>query len=172
MSVLAEPKGGARIELELSGMTCASCAARIERKLNKLDGVHATVNFATERASVAFDPALADVEQLVGTVERTGYGAALAGRAEGRDELAGLSRRLLVSAVLTAPVAVLAMVSATQFAGWRWFALALSTPVVFWGGWLFHRAALQNVRHLAATMDTLISVGTLAAWLWSAVVLL
>jgi P-type Cu+ transporter len=173
MSVLADKTSQARVELELDGMTCASCAARIERKLNKLDGVHATVNFATERASVDFDPARADVEQLVSTVEQTGYGAALAaGRAEARDELDGLFRRLVVSVVLTAPVAALAMVSATQFAGWRWLALALSTPVVFWGGWRFHRAALQNARHLAATMDTLISVGTLAAWLWSAVVLL
>src|SRR6266481_1021546 len=113
MSVLAEAKGAARVELELAGMTCASCAARIERKLNKLDGVHATVNFATERASVEFDPGRADVDQLVSAVEQTGYGATLpAAHSEGRDELAGLSRRLLVSAVLTAPVAVLAMVSA------------------------------------------------------------
>src|SRR5437660_3441689 len=154
-NLIATPDNALRLELD--GMTCASCAARIERKLNKLDGVSATVNFATERASVAFDPARGDVEQLVSTVEQTGYGAALAaGHAEERDELDRLSRRLLVSAVLTAPVAVLAMVSATQFAGWRWPALALSTPVVFWGGWRFHRAALQNARHLAATMDTLI----------------
>src|SRR5207302_9357182 len=99
-------------------------------------------------ALVEFDPARADVDQLVSAVEQTGYGATLpAARAEGRDEFAALTRRLVVSAVLTAPVAVLAMVSATQFAGWRWLALALSTPVVLWGGWRLHRAALQNARH-------------------------
>jgi Cu+-exporting ATPase len=173
MSIFAERQGQARVELELEGMTCASCAARIERRLNKLDGVRATVNFAAERASVEFDPARIGVEQLVGAVEQTGYGAVLAAdRSGAREELDGVPLRLVVSAVLTAPVAALAMVSATQFAGWRWLALALSTPVVLWGGWRFHRAALQNARHLAATMDTLISVGTLAAWLWSAIVLL
>jgi Cu+-exporting ATPase len=154
-------------------MTCASCAARIERKLNKLDGVRATVNFATERAAVAFDPTRADLERLIRTVEQTGYRAALPkSQTHQHVEADTLLRRLLVSIVLTTPVVVLAMAAATQFTGWKWLALAFSTPVVFWGGWQFHRAALQNARHRAATMDTLVSVGTLAAWLWSTVVLL
>ena len=160
-----------RVELGLEGMTCASCAARIERKLNKLEGVHASVNFATERAAVAFDPDRVDVEALIAAVEQTGYGAHLAGtdRSEREDDLAV---RLLVSLGLMVPVALLAMVAALQFGGWKWLALVLATPVVFWGGWQFHRAALANARHLAATMDTLISLGTVAAWGWSTVVLL
>ena len=159
-----------RVELGLEGMTCASCAARIERKLNKLEGVHASVNFATERAAVAFDPDRVDVEALIAAVEQTGYGAHPAGtdRSEREDDLAV---RLLVSLGLMVPVALLAMVAALQFGGWKWLALVLATPVVFWGGWQFHRAALANARHLAATMDTLISLGTVAAWGWSTVVL-
>jgi Cu+-exporting ATPase len=152
-------------------MTCASCAARIERKLNRLEGVEATVNFATERAAVTFDPARADLDALIATVEQTGYGAALAHAREVEDRN-GLGPRLLVAAVLTVPLALVAMVPAFQFGGWRWVALVLATPVVFWGGARFHRAALANARQLAATMDTLVSVGTLAAWLWSTVVLL
>src|SRR5207248_2563610 len=156
--MLADTEDRERVELELGGMTCASCAARIERKLNRLDGVRASVNFATERASVEFDPARADVDRLLATVEQTGYRAVLAAaRAQTSEAADALLLRVLVSAALTAPVAVLAMAEATQFAGWRWLALVLSTPVVFWGGWQFHRAALQNARHLVATMDTLIS---------------
>jgi Cu+-exporting ATPase len=160
-----------RVELALEGMTCASCAARIERKLNKLDGVHATVNFATERAAVAYDPELADLERLIRTVEQTGYGASLQYARSSSDDARLVARRLALSAILTAPLTVIAMVPPAQFAGWRWLAFVLATPVVFWGGWQFHRAALANARHLAATMDTLVSVGTLAAWLWSTVVL-
>jgi Cu+-exporting ATPase len=170
MSALADRQE--RVELELEGMTCVSCAVRIERKLNKLDGVRATVNFATERAAVAYDAGSTDVEQLIEAIGRLGYGASLPREHEkASDEARLLARRLVVSAVLTAPLTLIAMVSPLQFAGWRWVAFALATPVVFWGGWQFHRAAFSNARHLAATMDTLISVGTLAAWLWSTVVL-
>ncbi len=162
-----------RIELALEGMTCASCAARIERKLNKLDGVEASVNFATERAAVAYDAGLVDVESLIRTVEQTGYGASLPKMQGALANSAAdvLLRRLLVAVILTGPLTVLSMVSAAHFTGWRWLAFALATPVVFWSGSQFHRAALLNARYLAATMDTLVSVGTIAAWLWSTVVL-
>jgi Cu+-exporting ATPase len=159
-----------RVELALEGMTCASCAVRIERKLNRLDGVEANVNFATERAAVEFDAGRVDLAQLIRTIEQTGYRAALP--TAPRDEADTLFPRLVASILLTVPVTMLAMAAGTQFAGWKWVALALSTPVVFWGGWQFHRAALQNARHRAVTMDTLVSVSTLAAWLWSTVVLL
>ncbi len=165
-----------QIRLALEGMTCASCATRIEKKLNKLEGVEATVNFATEQATVHCDPAV-PVEQLVAAVGSAGYGARPARAAHGgehhhHDEpLAALTRRLALAVVLTLPVALLAMVPPLRFSGWEWLALVLSTPVVFYAGIGFHRAALQNARHLAATMDTLISLGTTAAWLWSVVVL-
>src|SRR3989442_100233 len=161
------------IRLELEGMTCASCAARIEKKLNKLDGVEATVNFATEQASVRYDSTRVDLEQLVAAVERVGYTAALpATRTEEGDPSGSLRLRLLVAAALTAPLVALAMIPPLQFAGWEWLSLALGTPVVLWSGWRFHRAAALNARHGLATMDTLISLGTLAAWGWSTVVLL
>jgi P-type Cu+ transporter len=161
-----------RLRLELDGMTCASCAARIERKLNKLDGVEATVNYATEEASVSFDPAAVSVQDLIATVEAVGYHAALPTEAsEAPDAARAVRTRLVVALGLTAPLAVLAMVPPLQFDGWEWLALALATPVVFWCGLAFHRATLLNARHLAATMDTLISVGTIAAWAWSTVVL-
>ncbi len=169
----------AHVELPVAGMTCASCAARIERRLNRLDGVSATVNYATERAAVDYDPALVTPEALLAQVEAAGYRAFLppeAGRHDGRTaaeaaSLAGLRRRLAVSAAMTVPVAVLAMVPALQFDGWAWVAGALATPVVWWGGWAFHRAAWANLRHGTASMDTLISVGAGAAWGWSAVAL-
>ena len=165
----------AEVRLDLEGMTCASCVARIERKLNKLDGVEASVNFATEQATVRCDPSVA-VDDLVAAVEAAGYHARPvedAGIHQHHDEpIAVLRRRLAVAVVLTAPLALIAMVPSVQFIGWEWVALALATPVVFWSGIGFHRAALQSARHLAATMDTLISIGTLAAWLWSVVVLL
>ena len=172
MSAVADTEP-ARVELALEGMTCASCAARIERKLNKLDGVEATVNFATERASVAYYPASVDVARLIRTVEQTGYGASLPRANEAAVELEQdvSFRRVAVAAFLTVPLLVVSMVSAAHFAHWRWLAFVLSTPVVFWAGERFHRAALVNARHLAATMDTLVSVGTIAAWLWSTVVL-
>ena len=170
MAVVAEPRE--RLQLEIEGMTCASCAARIERKLNRLDGVEAAVNYATEAASVSFDPGRVSPDELVRAVESAGYRAFLPA-AEGREgDAAGpLLLRLAVAAALTAPLALFAMVPPFQFGGWEWLALALASPVVFWSGWTFHRAAAVNARHLAATMDTLISVGTLAAWAWSAVVL-
>jgi Cu+-exporting ATPase len=160
------------LRLELEGMTCASCVNRIERKLNKLDGVEATVNFATEQATVRYD-APVTVDELVGAVEAAGYRARLATAGMGHDEGSGaLTLRLAVAAALTAPLVLFAMVPALQFSGWEWAALGLATPVVFWSGLGFHRAALASARHAAATMDTLISIGTLAAWGWSAVVLL
>ncbi len=176
-----KPEDKARtVRLDLEGMTCASCAARIEKKLNKVDGVHATVNFATEQATVHCDPDV-PLEQLLAAVESTGYGARPAKaaheaqRANGdhhHDEpLAALTRRLAVAVVLTIPVALLAMVPPLRPQDWEWLALALSTPVVFYSGISFHRAALKNARRFAATMDTLISIGTTAAWLWSTVVL-
>jgi Cu+-exporting ATPase len=163
------------LRLDLEGMTCASCAARIEKRLNRLDGVEATVNFATEQATVHCEPSVS-VDELVGAVSAAGYGAHVAAPAheaqEQRDESAAvLGRRLAFSLVLSLPVALPAMVPALRFADWQWMALALSTPVVFYAGGRFHRAALASARHAAATMDTLISVGTLAAWLWSVVVL-
>ena len=161
-----------RLELPIEGMTCASCAVRVEKKLNKLDGVQAAVNYATERASVEFDAGEVSPEQLVAAVESAGYRATLphedaTDEAAPEDPAASLRRRLLVSAALTLPVLLLAMIPTLQFDGWQWLSLQLATPVVLWGGWPFHRAALVNARHGAATMDTLISVGTLAAWGWS-----
>ena len=166
------------VRLDLEGMTCASCVSRIERKLNKLDGVEATVNFATEQATVRHD-ATVTVDDLVTAVEAAGYharpvspAADAGGHHHHEESAAALRRRLVVAVVLTVPVALLAMVPPVQVAGWEWVALALSTPVVFWSGLGFHRAAIQSARHLSATMDTLISMGTLAAWAWSSAVLL
>jgi Cu+-exporting ATPase len=161
------------IQLEIGGMTCASCAARVEKKLNRLDGVDANVNYATELASVAFDPRRQRLEDLIETVEGTGYSAALpvdGGRSV--DLVRPLRARLLASIALTIPLVLLAAVPPLQFNGWEWVAFALATPIVLWAGFSFHRAAVLNARHLTATMDTLISIGTLAAWGWSAVVLL
>ncbi|HEV3001611.1 MAG TPA: heavy metal translocating P-type ATPase [Solirubrobacteraceae bacterium] len=162
------------VELPISGMTCASCANRIERKLNRLDGVSASVNYATERATVDFDPATVAPERLVEAVEAAGYQAVLPRAepevlpaAEEPDETAPLRRRLVVSAALGVPAFALSMVPALQFDNWQWLVLQLATPVILWGAWPFHRAAWANLRHGAATMDTLISVGVLAAWLWS-----
>ena len=172
---------GARSEVELTigGMTCASCAARIEKKLNKLDDVTATVNYATEKARVTYPAALSPAD-LVATVEATGYSAALppadtTAVAEDADDdqragdrvASAWGRRLMVSTALTVPVLLVSMVPALQFDSWQWSALALASPVVVWAAWPFHRAALENARHGAATMDTLISVGVAAAYLWS-----
>ena len=159
----------ATIELDITGMTCASCANRIERKLNKLDGVTATVNYATERAKVSY---LDDVptDLLIETVAAAGYSAALPHTEAAHDEVdptRGLRDRLVVSALLGFPVLVLSMVPPLQFTNWQWLALTLASPVVVWGALPFHRAAWTNLRHGAATMDTLISMGTLSAWLWS-----
>jgi Cu+-exporting ATPase len=162
-----------RIRLDLEGMTCASCATRIEKKLSRVDGVEVcSVNYATEEAAVAYDPQLVEVDDLIHAVEAAGYGAHLHGAVAETDASGLLLKRLLVATVLTVPLVLLAMVPPLQFTGWEWVAFALATPVVFWAGWPFHRAAAVNARHLAATMDTLISIGTLAAWTWSTVVLL
>ena len=162
-----------KLELPIEGMTCASCAVRVEKKLNKLEGVSAAVNYATERASVEFDDGAVSPDQLVAAVESAGYKAALptdeVAVEPRQDPAAALRFRLLVSAALTLPVLALAMIPPLQFDGWQWLSLQLATPVVLWGGWPFHRAALVNARHGAATMDTLISIGTLAAWGWSLV---
>ncbi|WP_434088908.1 heavy metal translocating P-type ATPase [Amycolatopsis japonica] len=152
-------------------MTCASCAARVERKLNKVDGVSATVNYATEKAQVDF-PAAVSVEDLVGVVESAGYTAQPPTPDEDEDQTGSLRTRLVVSAVLAVPVIVLAMVPAWQFPYWQWVSLALAAPVVTWGAWPFHRPAWTNLRHGAATMDTLISLGVVAATLWSLYALL
>ncbi|MFD5250941.1 heavy metal translocating P-type ATPase [Amycolatopsis sp. NPDC058340] len=152
-------------------MTCASCAARVERKLNKVDGVSATVNYATEKAQVDF-PAAVSIEDLVGVVESAGYTAQPPRPDEDEDETGSLRSRLVVSAVLAVPVIVLAMVPAWQFTYWQWVSLALAAPVVTWGAWPFHRPAWTNLRHGAATMDTLISLGVAAATLWSLYALL
>ncbi|HZP50260.1 heavy metal translocating P-type ATPase [Actinocrinis sp.] len=190
----------ARVQLDIAGMTCASCATRIERKLNRLDGVTATVNYATEQASVEYPRALSP-RDLVAVVEAAGYQATVpaprtapdaanegsttapeqatdgadaddsAGSANSADSAteaaAALLRRLTTSAALALPVLLMAMIPALQFRNWQWLSLTLAAPVVVWGGWPFHRAAFTNLRHGAATMDTLISLGTLAAFAWS-----
>jgi Cu+-exporting ATPase len=158
-----------RATLTLQGMTCAGCAARIEKSLNKLDGVQASVNLATEQATVSYDPARADRAALVAAVEGAGYAVADVVEAGGRD--AAVGRRLALAIVLGAPLLALSMLAPLQFEGWEWLALALATPVVLWSGLGFHVAAARNLRHGAATMDTLISLGTLAAYGWSVVAL-
>ncbi|GAB2666502.1 heavy metal translocating P-type ATPase [Gordonia jinhuaensis] len=164
------------VDLDITGMTCASCASRIERKLNKIDGAQATVNYATERAHVRLSRGDLSPSELIATVRAAGYDAAVAHRADAasdetaatRDaELASMRSRLIVAVALAIPVIVLAMVPAWQFDGWQWVSLVLTIPVVFWCGAGFHRAAAVNLRHGAATMDTLISVGTMAAFWWS-----
>ncbi|SPM33582.1 Cation transport ATPase [Mycobacterium rhizamassiliense] len=172
--VTASPAEKSSFRLEITGMSCASCAARIEEKLNKLDGVDASVNYATESATVTA-PSGFDPQALVAEVERAGYTAALPGLGADRDgragpddaELASLRTRLIAAVVLATPVIAMAMIPALQFRYWQWASLALATPVVLWAGQSFHAAAWTNLRHGAATMDTLVSVGTLSAFLWS-----
>jgi P-type Cu+ transporter len=161
------------VELSIGGMTCASCASRIERKLNKVDGVSATVNYATEKAKVSF-PASVSTEELVKVVEAAGYTAEPPAppksdddSAEADDPTRPLRDRLMTSVVLSVPVIVLSMVPALQFTYWQWLSLALAGPVVVWAAWPFHKAAWVNLRHGATTMDTLISLGVGAAFLWS-----
>ncbi|MFJ9584006.1 heavy metal translocating P-type ATPase [Streptomyces acidicola] len=163
------------IELTIGGMTCASCAARVEKKLNRMDGVSATVNYATEKAKVTYSEGI-QVADLIATVVKTGYTAeeppppleeTPAAEPADDPELAALRQRLTVSAVLALPVVLLSMIPALQFDNWQWLSLTLAAPVVVWGGLPFHRAAWTNLRHGAATMDTLVSVGTLAAFGWS-----
>ncbi|MFH9818570.1 heavy metal translocating P-type ATPase [Streptomyces sp. NPDC017230] len=173
------PPPSAEVELSIGGMTCASCAARIEKKLNRMDGVTATVNFATEKAKVSYGGDV-QVADLIATVEKTGYTAEEppppasptergSGTAQVTEdgELLSLRQRLLVSLALSVPVVLMAMVPALQFDNWQWLSLTLAAPVVVWGAFPFHRAAFTNARHGAATMDTLVSIGTLAALGWS-----
>ncbi|MFP1626481.1 heavy metal translocating P-type ATPase [Streptomyces sp. 5K101] len=182
MTTTTDTGTGSPIELAITGMTCASCVARVERKLGKLPGVSATVNLATATAHVTREDPAVEVAELIAAVEAIGYGAEVSGvrvpeaeEAEAVDaeqaHVAGLRRRLIVSALLGLPVVVISMISALHFAGWEWVALALATPVVAWGAWPFHRAAAVNLRHGSATMDTLVSLGVLAAYVWSAVAL-
>ena len=183
MTTAENTTGASSVELQIGGMTCASCANRIEKKLNKLDGITASVNYATEKASVTGPEGL-DPQTLIAEVEKTGYTAALptpakrAGDAPGSEaesaedaELRSLRRRLIGSAVLAVPVIAMAMIPALQFDYWGFASLVLAAPVVVWAGWPFHRAAWTNLRHGAATMDTLISVGTTAALVWSIIAL-
>ncbi|MFD7373172.1 cadmium-translocating P-type ATPase [Streptomyces sp. RLB3-17] len=177
---ITAPAAPSEVELTIGGMTCASCAARVEKKLNRMDGVTATVNFATEKAKVSY-PVGVQVADLIATVVKTGYTAEepppprletpeRAADAVGADEdpeLASLRERLVVSALLALPVVLMSMVPALQFDNWQWLSLTLAAPVVVWGALPFHRAAFTNARHGAATMDTLVSVGTLAAFGWS-----
>ncbi|GAA0387077.1 heavy metal translocating P-type ATPase [Streptomyces luteireticuli] len=177
-TALGTPTGPATdVELSIGGMTCASCAARVEKKLNRMDGVSATVNFATEKAKVTYgsDVTVAD---LIATVEKTGYTAqepappaapepATGGKEAAGDETDGLRQRLWMSFALSLPVVLLAMVPALQFDNWQWLSLTLAGPVVAWGAFPFHKAAWTNARHATATMDTLVSMGTLAALGWS-----
>ncbi|MFF1651763.1 heavy metal translocating P-type ATPase [Streptomyces sp. NPDC058255] len=175
-SQTSPPSTPSAVELSIGGMTCASCAARVEKKLNRMDGVTATVNFATEKAKVSY-PEGVQVADLIATVVKTGYTAEepppprlqpAEDPVEDRDpELASLRARLVVSVLLALPVVLLSMVPALQFDNWQWLSLTLAAPVVIWGGLPFHRAAATNARHGAATMDTLVSVGTLAAFGWS-----
>jgi Cu+-exporting ATPase len=173
--------GERSVELVIGGMTCASCAARIEKKLNKLEGVSATVNYATEKAKVTYAGSVTP-QDLVATIEATGYAAAVpvpkvssttaATAAQPDedakdDEVSRLRQRLVISACLSLPVLLMSMIPALQFDNWQWLSLTLASPVVVWGALPFHRAAFTNARHGAATMDTLISVGVSAAWLWS-----
>ncbi|MDX3454706.1 heavy metal translocating P-type ATPase [Streptomyces sp. ME02-8801-2C] len=164
------------VELTIGGMTCASCAARVEKKLNRMDGVFATVNYATEKAKVSYGEGVG-VDDLIATVVKTGYTAeeppppavteAPAAERDDDPELAGLRQRLVVAVLLAVPVVLMSMIPALQFDNWHWLALTLASPVVVWGGLPLHRAAFTNARHGAATMDTLVSVGTLAAYGWS-----
>ncbi|WNI30122.1 heavy metal translocating P-type ATPase [Streptomyces sp. ITFR-6] len=176
----AATTGAAEVELAIGGMTCASCAARIEKKLNRMDGVEATVNYATEKARVSYRGEDVSVQDLIATVEKTGYsaqepappvrGAAASDEtdpAAEADELRPLRQRLITAVLLAVPVIAMSMIPALQFDNWQWLSLTLAAPVVTYAGWPFHRAAWTNARHGAATMDTLVSVGTSAAFLWS-----
>ncbi len=175
MSSAAPSPGTQRVDLPVEGMTCAACATRIGKGLGKLEGVErADVNLAAARATVVFDPAVVDADAFVAKIESLGYSVP-----EDDDQAAAearyvqvLTRRLVVAVVLTVPTLLISMVPPLMFDGWQWLAFALTTPVVFYSGWGFHRAALVNLRHGTATMDTLVSMGTLAAWLWSTVALL
>ncbi|MGJ4109083.1 heavy metal translocating P-type ATPase [Corynebacterium macclintockiae] len=161
------------IDLDITGMTCASCANRIEKKLNKQEGVTATVNYATEKAHIETgEGAATDANAYIAIVEKLGYGGSVPAPVAPADdpaavELRGLKRRLVVAIALATPVILLAMIPPLQFDYWQWISFALATPVILWAGWPFHKATWVNLKHGAATMDTLITVGTSAAFLWS-----
>ncbi len=171
-------RGGVELEFAVIGMTCAACASRVERSLARIDGVNASVNFALERAAVRFDPAQQSVQELIDAVRSAGYDAEQLGV---RDETAAaeqqeqdrldLKRRALGSAALSVPLVLISMVPALQFDYWQWIGLMLATPVVFWAGMPFHRAAVRGLAHRTTTMETLISIGTLSAYLWSVIAL-
>jgi Cu+-exporting ATPase len=158
-----------RIDLPIGGMSCAACAARVEKTLNTLNGVTASVNYATERASVEFDAALVSPAALVHAVEEAGYSARLPDAAPVTETAVPLQQRLIVAAALSLPVLLLSMIPALQFTYWQWLALVLATPVVLWCALPFHIAAWKNLRHASSSMDTLVSLGTLTAWGWSVV---
>jgi len=170
----AVPEPREHLDLPIMGMTCASCATRIEKRLNRLDGVQASVNYATEQASVAFAPDKLTAAEVVSAIEQAGYTASLPSPEHGVPRLARrpgtrLRMRLIFSAAASLPLLLMGMIPALQFDYWQWLSLQLATPVLVWAGWPFHRAAWTNLRHGTATMDTLISIGTIAAWTWSVV---
>lgn len=171
MSVLIPPTSIVEVELAVQGMTCGACAARIEKKLNELDGVEAAVNYATETAMVAFDGDAFSEVQIITAIESVGFGARVVDDEPFDDDLEQRLRRvrfrLVISGALTVPVVLLSMVPAFMFDGWQWWAMALSAPVVTWGAWPFHVNAIKSARHGTSTMDTLISVGIIAATIWS-----
>ena len=171
MSVVVPPESIIEVELALQGMTCGACAARIEKTLNGIDGVEAAVNYATESAMVAFDGTSVEQSTLIQAVIDAGYGARVVDDNPYDDDLEARLRqariRLIFSAAMSVPVVVLSMVMPWQFSGWQWWAMAFSLPVATWGAWPFHKTALKNARHGTTTMDTLISVGVIAATLWS-----
>ncbi len=173
----AVPETTEHLDLPISGMTCASCATRVEQRLNRLDGVRASVNYATERASVTFAPDAVTADDLVAAVEKAGYGAVLPSigpqaHEHAHDPVADLRRRFIFAALASVPLVALGMIPTLQFDNWQWISMQLATPVLVWAAWPFHRAAWTNLRHGTATMDTLISIGTIAAWTWSVVSLL
>jgi Cu+-exporting ATPase len=164
------------LDLPIVGMTCASCASRVEQRLNRLDGVRASVNYATERASVDYAPDKLTPSELVATIEQAGYTATLPSRLRSDGDARPARRpgtplrlRLIFSAAASLPLVLLGMIPALQFDNWQWLSLQLATPVLVWAGWPFHRAAWSNLRHGSASMDTLISIGTIAAWTWSVI---
>ena len=168
------PQPAEHLDLPIMGMTCASCASRIEKRLNRIDGVQASVNYATEQATIDFAPEKLSAAQVVAAIERAGYTATLPAREPGtprtpRRPGTRLRVRLIFSAAASLPLLLLGMIPALQFDNWQWLSMQLATPILVWAGWPFHRAAWTNLRHGTATMDTLISIGTISAWSWSVV---
>ncbi len=170
----APTEPSARVDLPIEGMTCAACVTRISKGLSKLEGVErADVNLAAARATIVFDPAVVDTDAFIGRIESLGYSVPEIDDQEALEAAQSkvLTRRLVVAVVLTVPTVLISMIPAAMFDNWQWVAFVLTTPVVFFSGWGFHRAAAINLRHGTATMDTLVSMGTLAAWAWSTVAL-